>query len=213
VIKVAFLFDKSNPWIFKKFKNNKNLFKKKIKYKFFFKYKKIKKYDLVVVLGNTKILPRKFVKDNQVFVTHGSFLPEYRGFAPIQRQILDKKKIVGMTLFKASPKLDSGPIVFQKKIKFSGLELYEEIREKQYLAQLGILEKLFSRYPKIKYKKQPEKKGKIFKKRKPEDQKLDINKSIKEQFNLLRISNNNLWPAFFNYKKKKFIIKIYKNDK
>ena len=42
--------------------------------------------------------------------------------------------------------------------------------------------------------------------------KININKSIKSQFNLLRICDNERYPIFFNYKKKKFILKIYKGD-
>ena len=42
---------------------------------------------------------------------------------------------------------------------------------------------------------------------------MNINKSIKSQFNKLRIVNNEQWPAFFYYKNKKFIIKIFDNDK
>ena len=37
-------------------------------------------------------------------------------------------------------------------------------------------------------------------------------KNIKSHFNLLRISNNNDWPAFFLYKKNKYILKIFKSN-
>ena len=39
---------------------------------------------------------------------------------------------------------------------------------------------------------------------------LDINKTIKEQFNHLRINDNVNFPSFFIYKKIKYFIKIYK---
>lgn len=40
------------------------------------------------------------------------------------------------------------------------------------------------------------------------DSELDINKTIKEQFNLLRIVSNDDYPAFFVIDGHKFIIKI-----
>ena len=52
-------------------------------------------------------------------------------------------------------------------------------------------------------------KATYFRKRNKFDSKLDINKSIKSQFNLMRIADNEKYPLFFIYKNKKFIIKIY----
>ena len=102
---------------------------------------------------------------------------------------------------------DSGDIYEKIYFKVSHTDLYDQIREKQAAATIKIIKKFLKKYPKIKAKKQ---KGKetFFKKRKKSDSKLDINKSIKEQFNLLRICNNNQWPAHLFYKNKKFIIKI-----
>ena len=40
---------------------------------------------------------------------------------------------------------------------------------------------------------------------------LDTNKTIKEQFNLLRISDNKRYPARFKIEGKDYILKIYKD--
>ena len=65
-------------------------------------------------------------------------------------------------------------------------------------------------YPKIKFKHQ---KGTptYFRHRSVKDSKLNINKSIKSQFNLMRINNNKSWPSFFYVNGKKFFLKIYKD--
>ena len=67
-----------------------------------------------------------------------------------------------------------------------------------------------NKFPKIKGVRQ---KGKstYFRKRNPVDSKLDINLSIKKNFQNLRVANNNGWPAYFIYKKKKYILKIYRD--
>ncbi len=43
--------------------------------------------------------------------------------------------------------------------------------------------------------------------------KLDINLSLKKQFNLLRIGNNDQWPSYFILNGNKYILKIYKKEK
>ena len=48
----------------------------------------------------------------------------------------------------------------------------------------------------------------FYKKRTPKDSELDINKTIKEQFNLLRIVDNEKYPAFFKFKNKIYTLKI-----
>ena len=48
----------------------------------------------------------------------------------------------------------------------------------------------------------------FYKKRTAKDSKLDINKTINEQFNLLRIVDNENYPAFFYKDGKKYILKI-----
>ena len=45
------------------------------------------------------------------------------------------------------------------------------------------------------------------------DSQLDINKTIKDQFNHLRINDNKLYPSFFIFKDQKYIINIFKDEK
>ena len=52
----------------------------------------------------------------------------------------------------------------------------------------------------------------FFKKRGAEDSELDTEQSIKDQFNLLRVVDNEKYPAFFEHLGKKYILKIYKAD-
>ena len=50
----------------------------------------------------------------------------------------------------------------------------------------------------------------MYRKRTPNDSELDINQSIKTQFNLLRVSDNKNYPTFFKMYGKKYILKISK---
>ena len=61
-----------------------------------------------------------------------------------------------------------------------------------------------------KIKKKPQLgKTSFYRKRTKKDSEININKSIRKQFNLLRVTDNKRYPAFFYFKKKKYILKIY----
>ena len=211
--KVTFLLDKSNLWIEKKLRN----FDFKLGDKYLFKISKNHNYisnqDIVFPLSYTKILPEIFLKKNNlVLVAHPSKLPKDKGFAPLQHQILKNKKNFYMTLIRASIKVDTGPIYFQNSFKLKGTELSDEIRDIQGNQVLKLIKKLLIKYPNIKSKKQVGKSS-FNKRRYPKDSQLNINKTIKEQFNHLRINDNKLYPSYFIFKGCKYIIKIFKDEK
>lgn len=58
-------------------------------------------------------LGKKFIN------AHGSYLPEYRGPAQYFWYLLDGRKEFGVTVHFMEPGLDTGEIIFQKKIPFS----------------------------------------------------------------------------------------------
>lgn len=208
-IKVTILIDPNNSWIEK--------YAKKIKYskyKYFIKFSKnknkIKGEDLVLVLSYTKILDSKFLKKNKlVLVAHPSNLPLDKGFAPVQNQILKNRKKIFFSLIKAEKKVDAGPICLKTSFNLDGLELYEDMRIKQGKALIKLIQKFLIIYPKINFKKQTGK-STFNKKRNVKDYKLNIKKNIMSQFNILRICNNENYPAHFFYKKQKYILKIFK---
>ena len=207
-IKIAFLFDKKNNWLskyFQDFKVNENKFIKKI----FYSPKKIINYDLVFVLGYTKKLNKVFLNKNKLnLLIHESDLPYGRGMSPIQWQILKGVNLIKVKLIEVADKLDSGDIFESGLIKLNGTELYNDIRKKQANETINLIKKFLKKFPKYKRTKQV---GKplYFKERNKNHSELNLNKTLKQNFNLMRISNNKEWPAFFYYKKKKFIIKIY----
>lgn len=209
MIKVTFLLDKNNDWFHEHIKNYNFKFKKKYSFSFRENYRKIKNQDVVIILGFGKILPKNFLNKNKLnLVVHESKLPLDKGGAPVQYQVLRNKKKIYTSIIEAISKLDSGNIYIRTFFKLNGTELMDEIRKKQAFARLNIIKTFLRKFPNIKSKKQ---KGRSTynKIRAPKDSQLNINKSIKSQFNLLRICDNDRYPAFFVHKKKKFLIKIF----
>jgi len=210
-MKVVLLIDKKNSWI-KKFAIE---FKKKYiskKYKIILTEKQTNiKNSIVFLLGFTNIVDQNFLKKNIItLVIHESNLPKGKGFSPVQWQVLKNKNKIPATLFKATKNLDCGNVILKDNFKINATDLNEEIR----ISQANITFKLIKRFLKIypKYKEIPQKNNSTyFRRRSKEDSKIDLKKSLKSQINLLRIVDNENYPAFFYYKGKKFILKIYKN--
>tara|TARA_B100000029_G_C17530958_1_gene943245 strand:+ start:86 stop:733 length:648 start_codon:yes stop_codon:yes gene_type:complete len=208
--KVTFLLDKTNLWFEKQLKNCDF----KLSHKYIFRISKnsnnIKNQDIVFPLSYTKRLPESFLRKNKlVLIAHPSKLPKDKGFAPIQYQILKNKKKIHLSLIKAVNRVDAGPICLQNQFVLDGTELSDEIRQIQGLQFIKIIKNFLSKYPNINFKNQFGK-GNFNKRRHPKDSELNINKTIKQQFNHLRINDNELYPSFFYFNSKKYIIKIYK---
>jgi methionyl-tRNA formyltransferase len=210
--KVAFLFSQTNDWIAQHIRHADFDKYWPGSINFFYDKDLISGYDIVFILGYTEILDIHFLERNKFnFVVHESALPFGKGFSPIQWQILSGAEDILVTLLEASEIVDSGDIILQEKLTFDGSELYDEIRNKQAACTISLIKTFLVEYPVFIRKKQLGD-GSTFPRRTPKDNRLCLDKNIKEQFNLLRIGNNEEWPSYFNYKGNKYILKIYKDN-
>ena len=130
-------------------------------------------------------------------------------------QILEGANIIPITLFEATATLDSGPIYLQKQIELCGQELVEEWRTLQARATLELCLTWLDRYSDIVEMKLPQTgEATHYRRRQPSDSELDPERSLAEQFDLLRIVDNKNYPAFFNLRGQSFLINVsrQKND-
>ena len=77
------------------------------------------KIDLICLAGFMKILSEKFIKKfkKPILNIHPSLLPKYKGLNTHERVLKNNEKYSGSTVHLITPKLDSGKIILQKKIK------------------------------------------------------------------------------------------------
>jgi len=77
------------------------------------------KIDFICLAGFMKILSKKFINNykGKILNIHPSLLPKYKGLNTHKRVIMNKEKFTGCTVHMVNSKLDSGKIIFQKKIK------------------------------------------------------------------------------------------------
>jgi formyltetrahydrofolate-dependent phosphoribosylglycinamide formyltransferase len=92
------------------------------------------KIDLICLAGFMKILSEKFIKKfkKPILNIHPSLLPKYKGLNTHKRVLKNNEKYSGSTVHFVTPKLDSGKIILQKKIKVLKSD-NEKILEKKIL--------------------------------------------------------------------------------
>lgn len=170
----------------------------------------VKKGDILCLLSCENIF-NKLHLNNFNLVIHESNLPKGKGWSPLTWQVLKGKKRIPITLFEAAEKVDAGEIYLQSYIELTGNELLPEIKDLQGKMTIDLILKFLKNPYKIKGKVQ---KGvsTFYSKRTSQDSKLNIEKSIKDQFNLLRVCDNDRYPAFFEINNNKYLIKIFKQN-
>lgn len=210
---ITLLVGNRSSWVLSYVRQLKKQIEDKHDVKLIFDLDKIENGDLLFMLSLGKIVPPDLLKRNKHnLVVHESDLPRGRGWSPLTWQILEGKKKIKITLFEAVAGVDRGQIYYQDEMQFMGDELVDEIREVQGEKTVELVLKFIDNFPNVIGREQ---KGKstYYPRRRPKDSDLDIDKSIKEQFNLLRTVDNKRYPAFFNYSGSKYILKIYKITK
>jgi methionyl-tRNA formyltransferase len=170
-------------------------------------------YDVVFILSYHKIIENSFLSRNKHnIVIQASDLPAGKGWAPLFWQVLKGKSKVTFSMFEATEDVDDGPIYMQQELRLNGLELNNELRIKQAEIQIKMCKEFVENYSIYSDARHQIGVESFYPKRNASDSELDINKTIKEQFNMLRIVDNNEYPAFFYIDGKKFVLKVYSEN-
>ncbi|MBI2610907.1 methionyl-tRNA formyltransferase [Candidatus Kaiserbacteria bacterium] len=170
----------------------------------------VKKGDCAFYLSCEKIIPARIRSRNtHNVVIHGSALPKGKGMSPLTWQVLEGKNRIPHTVFEAADSVDSGVVYDRGDLKLEGQELLDEMHEKQGALIVTLALRFIENFPP---KKATRQKGSSshYRRRTPEDSELDPRRSLAEQFNLLRVVNNEKHPAFFKHGGHTYILKIYK---
>ncbi len=181
---------------------------------FFLNHKDIDStYEIVFIISYHNIIEESYLKlHKHNIVIHESALPKGKGWAPMFWQVLEGKNKIPFTMFEAGNGVDNGDIYFQNTLVLTGYELNEELREKQARFTINMCLEFLQSYSTLCLPREQSGVESFYAKRTPKDSELDIKKSIESQFNLLRIVNNNDYPAFFELGGRKYTLKIEEKD-
>ena len=87
---------------------------------------------LVCLAGFMKILPKYFIKlyKGKIINIHPSLLPKYKGLNTHKRVIENNEKYTGCTIHYVNNFLDSGKIIFQRKVKITQKDNKRSVEKK-----------------------------------------------------------------------------------
>lgn len=168
--------------------------------------------DLFIVVA-FRILPKEVFEIPKYgsFNLHGSYLPKYRGAAPIQWALINGDEETGLTTFKLAEKVDTGNIYLQEKVKINPDDNFESLHNRMSLVGAELVNKTVTMIESgnIELQAQDDSLASPAPKITKETCLIDWNKPASEIHNLVR----GLSPhpvAYFLHNNK--VIKIYKSE-
>ena len=171
--------------------------------------------DICLILGFEKILKTNHLAFHvHNIVVHASDLPKGRGMSPLSWQILEGKNVIPLTLFEAVESVDAGNVYIKDQVCFAGHELISEMRRSIGKKICDMCTEFVNKYPTI----IGEGSGQVgeptyYPRRTDADSRLDVDKTIREQFDLLRIVDNDKYPAYFEIHGHRYVLKIEKDTR
>lgn len=155
--------------------------------------------------------PSVLARNRYNLVPHASALPHGRGFAPLAWQIIEGCNEIPVSLIEAVEGADEGPIYCQTVMQFSGHELHDELRSRLGATCVELcMDFLLSPVPlePVAQSGAPS----WYRRRTPADSELDPHRTIAEQFEQLRVADNERYPAFFEYRGHRYVLRIEKSE-
>lgn len=210
-MKIQFLVDNPESWIvpyISSWISSRESFNNQVS--LLHKHEDVETGDILVLLSCEKKF--KLLHLNKFnLVVHESALPKGRGMSPLTWQVLEGSSEIPVTLLEATDQIDAGVIYGQTVIRLCGTELVQELRELQAKATFDLLEDFIKKYPDIIGKMQIGEPT-FYPRRTQANSQLDVNETIANQFNLLRVVDNERYPAWFEINGSKYEIKIFKKS-
>ncbi len=174
----------------------------------------LSKGDILFLISCHEIIPKK-IRDcyRKTLLIHASDLPKGRGWSPHVWEIINGSDQIILSLLKAEDKLDSGEIYKKTLVNIENHELWNEINDKLFKAEINLIDYAVESFDNLLGEVQIENQdSSYYSKRSPNDSLIDVNLSIKEQFNKIRVMDPVRYPAFFELNGFKYKLIIDKID-
>lgn len=165
--------------------------------------------DLLLLVSCTQKIGAEIrEKYRSVFVIHESALPEGRGWSPLAWQILEGRRKFTVSLIEATEQIDAGGVIGRMGFELAGHELSDEINDVRDTVRQDLMSFALS---KIGEKGAPQE-GVVthYARRTGADSRIDPERSIAEQFDLLRICEPR-FPAFFELRGHRYELEVRKS--
>ena len=201
-----------NEKLLQHFKNEKIFIIKKINSTIISNIKK-KNYYLLITAGWPLIFPKKlFLSSLKGTINlHAGRVPAYRGGSPLNWQIINNEKKIGISVLRMTTKLDAGPIYFSKTFDLKkNYDISIVHRKVNKLFPKMVLETIKKIKNNIKPKKQSNNNNSVYRQRHEVDGLIVWSRMNSLQvFNFVRAITRP-YPGAYYYNKKRIKKKIYK---
>ena len=158
--------------------------------------------DFLFLVSCNEFVDRKVTERfKHALVLHASDLPKGRGWSPHIWELLDGADCITVSLLDVAAAIDSGDIYKKITVDIPRSALWDEINDLLFAAEIQLIEFAIRNFENL--KKYPQNSGiqvNYHPKRNPRDSEIDPNKSISEQFDLIRVCDPNRFPAYFHYR-------------
>jgi len=168
--------------------------------------------DVAFYLGCRRLTPPEtLARVRRNLVVHASDLPHGRGWSPLTWQILEGRNRIPVCLFEAVESVDAGPVVYREAIHFEGHELIDEMRDVLGRLSIALCERFLDE-PEPPNGEAQTGEPSWYPRRGSSDSRLDPERTIAEQFDLLRVCDNHAYPAFFDWRGRRYRLRIDRGD-
>ena len=118
---------------------------------------------------------------------------------------------ITVSLLDADGAVDSGAIYKKITVHIPKSALWDEINDLLFAAEIQLIEFAIKNFDKLQKRAQnSDIEATYYPKRNPKDSEIDPNKSITEQFDLLRVCDPNKFPALFHHRGESYKIILEK---
>jgi methionyl-tRNA formyltransferase len=156
--------------------------------------------------------PRERQQYEAALVLHASDLPRGRGWSPHIWAIVDGASTITLCLLEAADPVDSGAVWLRTTFELEGHELLGEINERLFRAELELMSRAVDEFGGLQPMPQVGEPGMYLRRRTPEDSRINPALSIADQFELLRVVDNDRYPAFFDHRGARYVLTIEKTS-
>jgi methionyl-tRNA formyltransferase len=166
--------------------------------------------DLLFLVSCSEILSAsERLNYSKALVIHASDVPQGRGWSPHIWQILNGATDIVITLLEAEDQVDTGAIWKQIMLHLPKNALWDEINHLIFEAELQLMDFAVENFAIVNpFPQSTNSDATYYRKRTPADSQIDPTKSIEEQFDLIRVCDPKRFPAYFQLRGKKYIIRL-----